>query len=208
MAKKERQFHGEADFLRYQLRTLAEEMGTKIKDTNLMTKEECKKEIESLNRVKYKKELETERKEIIENFENAMIDRNNQIATLEKKELILKEEKQNCLDIILEKDEKIEELKIEIKDLQESNQFMEGTIQAENKTIAANVEKLAELEKEIKEKNAEIRASQLTLGKLEEKIKQSEERTQKSLDSKNDFIDKLQEELKHLKNRKWYQFWK
>lgn len=208
MAKKERQFHGEADFLRYQLRTLAEEMGTKIKDTNLMTKEECKKEIESLNRVKYKKELETERKEIIENFENAMIDRNNQIATLEKKELIFKEEKQNCLDIILEKDEKIEELKIEIKDLQESNQFMEGTIQAENKTIAANVEKLAELEKEIKEKNAEIRASQLTLGKLEEKIKQSEERTQKSLDSKNDFIDKLQEELKHLKNRKWYQFWK
>ena len=207
MAKKERQFHGEADFLRYQLRTLAEEMGTKIKDTNLMTKEECKKEIESLNRVKYKKELETERKEIIENFENAMIDRNNQIATLEKKELILKEEKQNCLDIILEKDEKIEELKIEIKDLQESNQFMEGTIQAENKTIAANIEKIEKLEKEIKEKNAEIRASQITLGKREKEIEEYKNRNMQLVEK----IDILLAVIKELKNRKWYDpflFWK
>ncbi|MFV0580213.1 MAG: hypothetical protein ACK5NU_16325 [Fusobacterium ulcerans] len=208
MAKKERNFHGEADFLRHYLRELAAETGTVIKDTNFMKKEECKEEIAALNRVKYRKEVEVEARANIESLKKELADRNNQITELQKERVKLENSNADYRNEIVDKGKKIYELQKEIKELQESNKFMEETIEAENKTIAANVEKLAELEKEIKEKNAEIRASQLTLGKLEEKIKQSEERTQKSLDSKNDFIDKLQEELKHLKNRKWYQFWK
>ena len=57
MAKKERErkFYGELDLLRLQLRTLAKEMGVEIKDTNLMTKEECKEKIDTLNKEKYRK---------------------------------------------------------------------------------------------------------------------------------------------------------
>lgn len=50
MAKKEKEriFRGEADFFRHQLRELAAETGTMIKDTNFMKKEECKGKIKEL----------------------------------------------------------------------------------------------------------------------------------------------------------------
>lgn len=194
MAKKERNFHGEADFLRHQLRTLAKEMSIEIKDTNFMKKEECQKEIEALNRVKYKKELETERNEIIEKFENDLIDRNNQIAELQKEKDI------NTLEIAA-KNKAIGLL----EKAKETNKAAIETLSMQTKELK---ETIGEKNSEIAELKAERTASQLTMEKLEEKIKQSEERTQKSLDSKNDFIDKLQEEIEQLRNRKWYQFWK
>ena len=219
MAKKRDKFYSEVDFLRHQVRELAAEVGTVIKDTNLMKKEECKEEIEALNRVKYKKELEGETRANIENLKRELADRNNQITTLEKKKVILENEKKNCIDIILEKDEKIEELKIEelkieIKELQESNKFMEETIEAENKTIATNVEKLAELEKERKEKNAEIRASQLTLEKKEKEIEEKNIELEKYKKINKKLEQDMENSLaviKELKNRKWYDpflFWK
>ncbi|HBJ80164.1 hypothetical protein [Fusobacterium sp.] len=200
MAKKERKFYNELDFLRHQVRELAVETGTVIKDTNFMKKEECKEEIEVLNRVKYRKEVEAETRANIENLKRELADRNNQITTLEKKKVILENEKKNCIDIILEKDEKIEELKIEIKELQESNKFMEETIEAGNKIIAANIEKLEELEKEIKEKNAEIRESQLTLEKKEKELERCKNHNIKLIEK----IDSLTIEITELKNRKWY----
>ena len=81
---------------------------------------------------------------------------------------------------------------------------MEETIEAENKTIATNVEKLAELEKERKEKNAEIRASQLTLEKKEKEIEEYKNRNIELVEK----IDISLAVIKELKNRKWYQFWK
>ena len=202
MAKKERNFHGEADFLRHQLRELAAETGTVIKDTNFMKKEECKEEIAALNRVKYRKEVETETRANIEKLKRELADRNNQITELQKEKIKLENAKADYT-----KDKKIGELKIEIKDLQESNQFMEGTIQAENKTIAANIEKIEKLEKEIKEKNAEIRASQITLGKREKEIEEYKNRNMQLVEK----IDILLAVIKELKNRKWYDpflFWK
>ncbi|BBA51671.1 hypothetical protein FV113G1_20210 [Fusobacterium varium] len=200
MAKKERNFHGEADFLRHQLRKLAEEVGTVIKDTNFMKKEECKEEIEALNRVKYRKEVEAETRANIENLKRELADRNNQITTLEKKKVIIENEKKNCIDIILEKDEKIEELKIEIKELEKKNRFTQESNLDKAKTIAANIEKISELEKEIKEKNTEIRASQLTLGKREKEIEEYKNRNIKLVEK----IDISLAVIKELKNRKWY----
>lgn len=198
MAKKERNFHGEADFLRHQLRTLAKEMGIEIKDTNLMRKEECQARIAELSKEKYRKELEEETRATIDNLTKELAGRNNQISELTRG--IKEHEKSNA--------EAIESLENEIKELR-------GFNTSSKQALKAAAIKISELEKEIKEKNSEIAelkgertASQLTMEKLEEKIKQSEERTQKSLDSKNDFIDKLQEELNQLRNRKWYQFWK
>ncbi|WP_278574806.1 hypothetical protein [Fusobacterium ulcerans] len=207
MAKKERNFHGEADFLRHQLRELAAETGTVIKDTNFMKKEECKEEIAALNRVKYRKEVETETRANIEKLKRELADRNNQITELQKEKIKLENAKADYTKEIVAKDKKIGELKIEIKDLQESNQFMEGTIQAENKTIAANIEKIEKLEKEIKEKNAEIRASQITLGKREKEIEEYKNRNMQLVEK----IDILLAVIKELKNRKWYDpflFWK
>lgn len=204
MAKKERQFHGELDWLRYQLRTLAAEMGTKIKDTNLMTKEECKKEIEALNRVKYKKELEGETRANIENLKKELADRNNQITELQKEKVELENAKTDYTKEIVTKDKKIEELKIEIKELEKKNRFAQESNLNKAKTIAANVEKFEELEKEIKEKNAEIRASQITLGKREKEIEEYKNRNIKLVEK----IDISLAVIKELKNRKWYQFWK
>lgn len=215
MAKKERNFHGEADFLRHQLRELAAETGTVIKDTNLMKKEECKEEIAALNRVKYKKELEAETRANIEKLKRELSDKDNQITNLQKEKLGLEKE-------LAGRNRKITEIELEKLELEKEKKSKEGEIKelqeindARFDTINTNANKLDENEKEIERKNEEIAelkaertASQITMKKLEEKIKQSEERTQKSLDSKNDFIDKLQEELNQLKNRKWYQFWK
>lgn len=84
---------------------------------------------------------------------------------------------------------------------------MEETIEAGNKTIAANVEKLVELERERKEKNAEIRDSQLTLEKKEKELERYENHNIKLIEK----IDSLTIEITELKNRKWYDpflFWK
>lgn len=215
MAKKRDKFYSEVDFLRHQVRELAAEVGTVIKDTNLMKKEECKEEIATLNRVKYKKELEAETRANIEKLERELADRNNQITELQKEKVELEKE-------LAGRNRKITEIELEKLELEKEKKSKEGEIKelqeindARFDTINTNVNKLDENEKEIERKNEEIAelkaertASQITMKKLEEKIKQSEERTQKSLDSKNDFIDKLQEELNQLKNRKWYQFWK
>ena len=159
MAKKERNFHGEADFLRHQLRKLAEEVGTVIKDTNFMKKEECKEEIEALNRVKYRKEVEAETRANIENLKRELADRNNQITTLEKKKVIIENEKKNGIDIILEKDEKIEELKIEIKEFEGVIQEIEGKI-------------LFSKACHLKEKEDEYQKSRETIIKLLEEMKE------------------------------------
>lgn len=197
MAKKERNFHGEADFLRHQLRALAKEMGIEIKDTNLMRKEECQARIAELNKEKYRKELEAESEIVIQEIS----DKDNQITNLQKEKLGLekelagrnnqiteltkgiKEHEKSSVEVLEEKYRKINELKKEIKELQESNQ-------TKAKTIAANINKLAEHEKEIKEKNIELERYQ----KINKKLGQD--------------IDILLAEIKELKNRKWYQFWK
>lgn len=211
MAKKERNFHGEADFLRHQLRELAAETGTVIKDTNFMKKEECKEEIEALNRVKYKKELEGETRANIENLKKELADRNNQITALEKEKVELENAKADCIKEIVAKDKTIEihirnaeefreqnnKLETEIEALEIAKQSIEKAMkelqesnQTKDKTIAANINKLAEHEKEIKEKNIELERYQ----KINKKLGQD--------------IDILLAEIKELKNRKWYQFWK
>lgn len=204
MAKKERNFHGEADFLRHYLRELAAETGTVIKDTNFMKKEECKEEIAALNRVKYRKEVETETRANIENLKKELADRNNQITELQKEKVELENAKTDYTKEIVTKDKKIEELKIEIKELEKKNRFAQESNLNKAKTIAANVEKFEELEKEIKEKNAEIRASQITLGKREKEIEEYKNRNIKLVEK----IDISLAVIKELKNRKWYQFWK
>lgn len=196
MAKKRDKFYSEVDFLRHQLRELAEEVGTVIKDTNFMKKEECKEEIEALNRVKYKKELEAETIAIKEE----VIDRNNQITALQKEKVELENANADYRNEIVNKDKKIHELQKEIKELQESNEFMEETIEDGNKTIAANVEKLVEFERERKEKNAEIRESQLTLEKKEKELERCKNHNIKLIEK----IDSLTIEITELKNRKWY----
>lgn len=196
MAKKRDKFYSEVDFLRHQLRELAEEVGTVIKDTNFMKKEECKEEIEALNRVKYKKELEAETIAIKEE----VIDRNNQITALQKEKVELENANADYRNEIVNKDKKIHELQKEIKELQESNEYMEETIEAGNKTIAANVEKLVEFERERKEKNAEIRESQLTLEKKEKELERCKNHNIKLIEK----IDSLTIEITELKNRKWY----
>lgn len=197
MAKKERNFHGEADFLRHQLRALAAETGTVIKDTNFMKKEECKEEIAALNRVKYKKELEAETRANIEKLKRELSDKDNQITNLQKEKLGLEKEKKSKEG--------------EIKELQEIND-------ARFDTINTNANKLDENEKEIERKNEEIAelkaertASQISLEKKEKRIKELEN-TCKSLELTNSnkslIIEELHEEIKELRNRKWYQFWK
>lgn len=214
MAKKRDKFYSEVDFLRHQLRELAEEVGTVIKDTNFMKKEECKEEIEALNRVKYKKELEGETRANIENLKKELADRNNQITELQKERVKLENSNADYRNEIVDKGKKIYELQKEIKELQESNEFMEETIEAGNKTIAANVEKLEELEKEIKEKNAEIRAFQLTLGKREKEIEEKNIELEKYKKINKKLEQDMENSLaviKELKNRKWYDpflFWK
>lgn len=204
MAKKERKFHGEADFLRHQLRELAAEIGTVIKDTNFMKKEECKEEIAALNRVKYRKEVEAETRATIDNLSKELADRNNQITELQKEKVELENAKTDYTKEIVTKDKKIEELKIEIKELEKKNRFAQESNLDKAKTIAANIEKLAELEKEIKEKNAEIRASQLSLEKREKEIEEYKNRNIKLVEK----IDISLAVIKELKNKKWYQFWK
>lgn len=207
MAKKERNFHGEADFLRHYLRELAAETGTVIKDTNFMKKEECKEEIAALNRVKYRKEVETETRANIENLKKELADRNNQITELQKEKVELENAKTDYTKEIVTKDKKIEELKIEIKELEKKNRFAQESNLNKAKTIAANVEKFEELEKEIKEKKAEIRASQITLGKREKEIEEYKNRNMQLVEK----IDILLAVIKELKNRKWYDpflFWK
>lgn len=207
MAKKERNFHGEADFLRHYLRELAAETGTVIKDTNFMKKEECKEEIEALNRVKYKKELETERNEIIEKFENDLIDRNNQITTLQKEKVELENAKKDYLKEIIAKTELIKTHEKEIKELQESNEFM-------GKIIENNEKELLEKEKEIKELKAERNSSQLSLAKKEKEIEEKNielERYKKINKKLEQDMENSLAVIKELKNRKWYDpflFWK
>lgn len=213
MAKKEkeRQFHGELDWLRYQLRELVKGLGIEMKDVHLMKKEECQTRIAELNKEKYRKELEAESETVFQDLS----EKNNQITELEK-ELVGKNKKIIELENfeisstkeLKEKIKKINDLEVELRQIQEINK-------TNLKAVKEKTDKLNEKEKELQKKNEEIselkaerNSSQITMEKLEEKIKQSEERTQKSLDSKNDFIDKLQEELNQLRNRKWWQIWK
>lgn len=206
MAKKERErkFYGELDWLRYQLRELAKELGIEMKDVHLMKKEECQTRIAELNKEKYRKEVETETRANIENLKKELADRNNQITELQKEKVELENAKTDYTKEIVTKDKKIEELKIEIKELEKKNRFAQESNLNKAKTIAANVEKFEELEKEIKEKNAEIRASQITLGKREKEIEEYKNRNIKLVEK----IDISLAVIKELKNRKWYQFWK
>lgn len=185
MAKKERErkFYGELDLLRLQLRTLAKEMGVEIKDTNLMTKEECKKEIDTLNKEKYRKELEGESEVIIQELS----DKDNQITNLQKEKLGLEKEI-NIKDKNIDKAIKTAKQGVieVVKELEERNQFL-------NETIENNRKELLEKEKEIEEKNIEVERYQ----KINKKLGQD--------------IENLLEEIKELQNRKWYEsfiFWK
>lgn len=216
MAKKERErkFYGELDLLRLQLRTLAKEMGVEIKDTNLMTKEECKKEIDTLNKEKYRKELEGESEVIIQELS----DKDNQITNLQKEKLGLEKE-------LAGRNRKITEIELEKLELEKEKKSKEGEIKelqeindARFDTINTNANKLDENEKEIEIKNEEIAelkaertASQISLEKKEKRIKELEN-TCKSLELTNSnkslIIEELHEEIKELRNRKWYQFWK
>ena len=216
MAKKERErkFYGELDLLRLQLRTLAKEMGVEIKDTNLMTKEECKEKIDTLNKEKYRKELEGESEVIIQELS----DKDNQITNLQKEKLGLEKE-------LASRNKKITEIELEKLELEKEKKSKEGEIKelqeindARFDTINTNANKLDENEKEIERKNEEIAelkaertASQISLEKKEKRIKELEN-TCKSLELTNSnkslIIEELHEEIKELRNRKWYQFWK
>lgn len=200
MAKKERKFYNELDFLRHQVRELAAETGTVIKDTNFMKKEECKVRIKELYKRELKKEVDQETKETIEKLKKELADRNNQITELQREKVELENAKKDYLKEIIAKTELIKTREKEIKGLQESNKYMEETIEAGNKIIAANIEKLEELEKEIKEKNAEIRESQLTLEKKEKELERCKNHNIKLIEK----IDSLTIEITELKNRKWY----
>ena len=234
MAKKEkeRSFNGEADFLRYYLRSLAEELGVVVKDTNLMKKEECKGKIKELYKRELKKEVDQETKATIESLKKELVDRNNQITALQKekvelenakndylKEIIvktelikihekeLKETIKSNTEVLKEKYEKIESLENEIKELQ-------GINTSSNQALKADAIKLSELEKEIEEKNGEIKelkaernSSQLTLEKRDKELEKYKIHNIKLVEK----IDDLLIEIKELKNRKWYDpflFWK
>ena len=151
MAKKEKEriFRGEADFFRHQLRELAAETRTVIKDTNFMKKEECKVKIKELYKRELKKEIDQEIKETIENLKNEVIDRNNQITALQKEKVELENAKSDYLKEIIAKTELIKTHEKERRELQEINQ-------ANNKTIKNNIEKLAASEKELQEKKKRI----------------------------------------------------
>lgn len=193
MAKKERKFYNELDFLRHQVRELAAETGTVIKDTNFMKKEECKGRIKELYKRELKKEVDQETKETIENLKNEVIDRNNQITALQKEKVELENAKSDYLKEIIAKTELIKTHEKERRELQEINQ-------ANNKTIKNNIEKLAASEKELQEKKrelaefqSEIKAAELSLEKLEKLNK-----------NKTEIIENIKKELEQLKNRKWY----
>ena len=93
MAKKERKFYNELDFLRHQVRELAAETGTVIKDTNFMKKEECKVRIKELYKRELKKEVDQETKETIEKLKKELADRNNQITELQREKVELENAK-------------------------------------------------------------------------------------------------------------------
>ena len=101
-----------------------------------MKKEECKEEIAALNRVKYRKEVETETRANIENLKKELADRNNQITELQKEKVELENAKTDYTKEIVTKDKKIEELKIEIKELEKKNRFAQESNLNKAKTIA------------------------------------------------------------------------
>lgn len=55
-AKRERKFISQTDFLRVEVRNLAAELNIEIKDTSILTKKECRKVLDNLNRIKFNRE--------------------------------------------------------------------------------------------------------------------------------------------------------
>lgn len=55
-AKRERKFISQTDFLRVEVRNLAAELEIEIKDTSILTKKECRKVLDNLNRIKFNRE--------------------------------------------------------------------------------------------------------------------------------------------------------
>lgn len=55
--KRERKFISQTDFLRVEVRKLAEELGLKLNtDSSRLTGKECRKVLENLNRIKFNRE--------------------------------------------------------------------------------------------------------------------------------------------------------
>ena len=54
--KRERKFTSQTDFLRVEVRNLAAELNIEIKDTSILTKKECRKVLDNLNRIKFNRE--------------------------------------------------------------------------------------------------------------------------------------------------------
>lgn len=55
--KRERKFISQTDFLRVEVRKLAEELGLKLNtDSSRLTGKECRKVLDSLNRIKFNRE--------------------------------------------------------------------------------------------------------------------------------------------------------
>lgn len=54
--KRERKFISQTDFLRVEVRNLAAELNIEIKDTSILTKKECRKVLDNLNRIKFNRE--------------------------------------------------------------------------------------------------------------------------------------------------------
>ena len=195
MAKKERNFYGELDWLRYQLRELAKEQGVEIKNTNIMKKEECKEKIDSLNKEKYRKDLVSPNyEEILKNLKEELADRDNQITELKKER---KAFEKSSAEVLKEKYEKIDILERDRKELQEINKSNLAAIEASTKKLAENRKEIEEKNKEIAELKAERTASQISLKKKEENI----------MELRAMLTDKINM-IERLNNKKWYQFWK
>lgn len=237
MAKKRDEFRSETDYVRFQLRELAKEMGIEMKDIHLMRKEECNRKLKELAKEKFKKELETpkkqEPKEAVEKIKKELTDRSNQITILEEEKVTLKSAKEAYkkenerleIEIKTLKEENIETIKNleesykalnelsekrkeEIKELQEINQIKKKIIEARTNELAENRKEIEEKNREISELKAERNSSQLSLDKKEREINQIKEESEAMINDKNEIIDVLQEEIEQLGNRKWYQFWK
>lgn len=54
--EKTKKFYSETDFLRSEVRKLAEELGIELKNTGKLRKKECREKLENLNRIKFNKE--------------------------------------------------------------------------------------------------------------------------------------------------------
>lgn len=54
--KRERKFISQTDFLRVEVRNLAAELEIDLKDTSRLTGKECRKVLDSLNRIKFNRE--------------------------------------------------------------------------------------------------------------------------------------------------------